>query len=80
MSRPSSMTSLVGSNVVMRWEKYGWQLGRINGIITNATPRKKLTTTALFGPTAATKGPTKLRVENYGHGPDARYNPWGNFI
>ena len=38
------MTSLVGSNVVMRWEKYGWQLGKITGIITNATPRKNSTT------------------------------------
>ena len=23
----------------MRWEKYGWQLGRITDIVTNATPR-----------------------------------------
>ena len=22
----------------MRWEKYGWQLGRITDIVTNATP------------------------------------------
>ena len=34
------MTSVVGSNVVMRWQKNGWQLGRITGIITNATPHK----------------------------------------
>ena len=35
------MTSLVGSNVAMRWEKYDWQLGKVTGIITNATLRKK---------------------------------------
>ena len=35
------MTSLVGSNIVMRWEKYSWQLVKVTGIITNATPRKK---------------------------------------
>ena len=47
--------TLVGSSVYMRWEKYGWQLGRITDIVTNATPRvfKKFRTTALFGPTAA---------------------------
>ena len=33
--------TLVGSSVYMRWEKYGWQLGKVTGIITNATLRKK---------------------------------------
>jgi hypothetical protein len=31
--------TLVGSSVYMRWEKYGWQLGRITDIVTDATPR-----------------------------------------
>ena len=40
--------TLVGSSVYMRWEKYGWQLGRITDIVTHATPRvfKKFRTTA----------------------------------
>ena len=48
--------TLVGSSVYMRWEKYGWQLGRITDIATDATPRvkcSKSSTTALLRPTAA---------------------------
>ena len=29
--------TLVGSSVYMRWEKYGWQLGRITDIVIDAT-------------------------------------------
>ena len=37
---PSALDeSLVGSDVYMRWEKYGWQIGKITDIITKSTPR-----------------------------------------
>ena len=60
----------------MRWEKYGWQLGRITDIVTNATPRvfKKFNYRIIWAD--GSKGPAKLCVENYGHGSDARYNSW----
>ena len=68
--------TLVGSSVYMRWEKYGWQLGRITDIVTNATPRvfKKFNYRIIWAD--GSKGPAKLCVENYGHGSDARYNSW----
>ena len=28
---------LIGCSVCMRWEKFGWQLGKITAVITNAT-------------------------------------------
>ena len=31
--------SLVDRAVYMRWETYGWQMGKITGIVTSATPR-----------------------------------------
>ena len=57
----------------MRWEKYGWQFGRITDIVTNATPRvfKKFNYRIIWAD--GSKGPAKLCVENYGHGSDARY-------
>ena len=68
--------TLVGSSVYMRWEKYGWQLGRITDIVTNATPRvfKKFNYRIIWAD--GSKGPAKLSVENYGHGSDACYNSW----
>ena len=68
--------TLVGSSVYMRWEKYGWQLGRITDIVTDATPRvfKKYNYRIIWAD--GSKGPAKLSVENYGHGSDARYNSW----
>ena len=65
--------TLVGSSVYMRWEKYGWQLGRITDIVTNATPRV-FNYRIIWAD--GSKGPAKLCVENYGHGSDARYNSW----
>ena len=44
--------TLVGSSVYMRWEKYGWQLGRITDIVIDARPRpacSKSSTTAARG-------------------------------
>ena len=31
--------SLIGEQIYMRWETYGWQLGKITDVITNETPR-----------------------------------------
>ena len=31
--------SLVGEQVYMRWETYGWQLGKITGVVTKSTPQ-----------------------------------------
>ena len=47
----------------MRWEKYGWQLGRITDIVTDATPRvfKKFNYRITWAD--GSKGP-------------ARYNSW----
>lgn len=69
--------SLIGSYVYMRWETYGWQLGKITAQITQSTPRlfknfNYRVTWAVDGG----KGPTKLAVESYAYGADARYNSW----
>ena len=67
--------SLVGSHVYMRWERYGWQLGKITDIITRATPRlfKKFNFRIW---TDGSKGPASLSVDNYGSGTHARFNSW----
>ena len=54
--------TLVGSSVYMRWEKYGWQLGRITDIVTDATPRvfKKFNYRITWAD--GSKGPAKLSV------------------
>ena len=31
-------TLILGSTIYMRWETYGWQLGKITDVITDATP------------------------------------------
>ena len=76
-NEPSELNaSLVGSHVYMRWEKYGWQLGKITDIITRATPRlfKKFNFRIIW--TDGSKGPASLAVDNYGSGTDARFNSW----
>ena len=76
-SEPSELNaSLVGSHVYMRWEKYGWQLGKITDIITQATPRlfKKFNFRIIW--TDGSKGPARLSVDNYGSGTHARFNSW----
>jgi hypothetical protein len=67
---------LVGNYVYLRWERYGWQMGKITAEITNATPR--LFTKFNFRITWAdgSKGPSKLAAESYACGADARYNSW----
>ena len=68
--------SLVDSAVYMRWETYGWQMGKITGMVTSATPRlvKKFNYRIVWAD--GSKGPAKLQVDNYGHGSHARYNSW----
>ena len=71
--------SLIGSTVYMRWETYGWQLGRITDVITAATPRlfkyfKKFNFRLVWSDKS--RGPASLRVENYAFGSDARLNSW----
>ena len=74
---PSKLdASLVGEHVYMRWEIYGWQLGKITDEITNATPRlvKKFNYRIVWSD--GKKGPAKLAVSNYGHGEAARFDSW----
>ena len=60
----------------MRWEKYGWQLGRITDIVTNATPRvfKKFNYRIIWADSS--KGPAKLSVENSSRVRCFCYNSW----
>ena len=58
--------SLVGSNVYLRWEKYGWQLGKITAAIASAPPRLfKNITIASHGQStgAKAKGGSKLAAD-----------------
>ena len=68
--------SLVDCAVYMRWELYGWQMGKITGLVTNATPRlvKKFNYRIVWAD--GSKGPAKLQIDNYGHGPHTCYNSW----
>jgi hypothetical protein len=70
-------SSLVGEFVYLRWEGYGWQLGKITGQITSSTPRlfKKFNYRVTWAVDGG-KGPSKLAAESYAHGSDARYNSW----
>ena len=60
----------------MRWEKYGWQLGKITDLITNANPRlyKKFNFRVAWAD--GSKGPCKLDTATYSYGSDARLNSW----
>ena len=44
----------------MRWELYGWQMGKITGLVTNATPRlvKKFNYRIVWADTAARDRPS----------------------
>ena len=68
--------SLVDNHVYMRWEQFGWQLGKINGIITRSTPRLFKQYNFRLVSADGSKGPAKLSVENYAFGPHARHNSW----
>ena len=67
---------LVGEYVYLRWEQYGWQLGKITGLITNSTPRLFAKFNYRISWADNSKGPSKLGVESYAYGADARYNSW----
>eukprot|EP00966_Prymnesium_polylepis_P294947 6811102-Prymnesium_polylepis.1 len=61
----------------MRWEKYGWQVGKITDVITKKTPQlfKKFNYRVIWADNQ--KGPSKLGVDSYGfHGESARINSW----
>ena len=55
-------TNLIGSTIYMRWETYGWQLGKITDVITAATPRlyKKFNFRLVWADKS--KGPGSLRL------------------
>ena len=69
--------SLVGGSIYLRWEEYGWQLGKITDTITDATPRlvRKFNYRIVVWADGS-KGPAKLAVANYGYGTHAAYNSW----
>ena len=67
---------LVGDYVFMRWEQYGWQLGKITAQITNATPRLVKNFNYRITWADGSKGPSKLDAQSYAHGSEARYNSW----
>ena len=77
-SEPETLgSSLVGEMIYMRWEKpYGWQVGKVTDVITRSTPRlvQKFSRRVVWAD--GSKGPSKLAVENYGGGPNAKYNMW----
>ena len=68
--------SLIGQKVYMRWEKYGWQLGKITDVVTQKTPQlfKKFNFRVIWSDGG--KGPVKLDAASYACGPDARFNSW----
>ena len=51
---------LVGEYVYLRWERYGWQLGKITGEITRSTPRLFLKFNYRITWADNNKGPSKL--------------------
>ena len=62
--------SLVDSAVYMRWETYGWQMGKITGTVTSAAPRlvKKSNYHIFCGQTAPRYQPRcKLTTMAMGH-------------
>ena len=70
--------TLIGETVYMRWETYGWQLGKITGVVTEATPRlfNKYNFRLAWSGRTSRQGPGSLTVKNYAYGPDARLNSW----
>ena len=70
--------SLVDSAVYMRRETYGWQMGKITGMVTSGTPRliKKFNYRIVLGRRQQGIGQAASCLDNYGHGSHARYNSW----
>ena len=52
----------------MRWETYGWHMGKITGIVTSVTPRlvKKCNYRIVWAD--GSKGPAKLQVKTMAMG------------
>ena len=67
--------SLVGKSVYMRWQKYGWQLGRIYAKLPKDTPCLFNTFNYRVVWADKTKGPAMLAVANYGFGEHATSTP-----
>ena len=55
---------------------FGWQLGKITDVITQATPRLFKNFNIWIVWADGKKGPDKLAVDNYGYGANVRYNSW----
>ena len=74
--QPKDKEGLIGQKVYMRWEKYGWQLGKITDVVTQKTPQlfKKFNFRVIWSDGG--KGPVKLDAASYACGPDARFNSW----
>ena len=68
--------SLIGKTVFMNWETYGWQLGKITGVVDRSTPRLFAKYNFRVVWADRSKGPAKLAVDNYGGGSAARLNSW----
>ena len=72
--------SLVDSHVYMRWEKHGWQLEKINDIITRSTPRlfKQYNFRLVWadGQNFRSGQAKRRKLRIRGFGPHARYNSW----
>ena len=67
---------LVGKSVYMRWEKFGWQLGKIYEQITRSTPRLYAKFNYRIVWSDGARGPAKLAVDNYAFGEHAAYSSW----
>ena len=60
----------------MRWEKFGWQLGRMFTAAQGAQPRLFAKFNYRIVWADKTKGPAKLAVNNYAFGEHEAYSSW----
>lgn len=74
--KPSAINEqCVGLMVYMKWEKFGWQLGKVTDLITSATPRLARSFNVRVSWSDG-RGPCKLDLNIYAHGDDAPENAW----
>lgn len=74
--KPSAIDErCVNMHVFMKWEGFGWQLGKISEVLTSATPRlvKKYNVRVVW---ADARGPAMLDLQSYQHGDDAPFDSW----
>ena len=76
MSHRRSMRALLAQMCTCVGISMAWQIGKITDIITKSTPRLFVHFNYRVVWADGGKGPTKLSVENYGHGSATRYNSW----